>query len=802
MHQSGHVVAGRDTHIGTVNHHHYGADVPRQREAAARKRRAAVGFVGRAAQRERLRGWMDHRAYPYPLVNVTNGPGSGKTALALCVARDVAADYPGGQLFLEVSQAGLPEFDAHEVLFRLLLQLRVAESRIPDSLAGRIELFHAELREGTLLVLDNVTSAAQVRDLLPDRDDCGVLMTSRRSFAELEGIREIDLGRMPEDEAYTLLEERVGTARIGTDPAAAREIVRLCGALPLALHMAGAQLGRPSNRRLSLASFAQRLAAKRLDVLSSDHQDLRASFALSYLDLTPAAARLFRLLSLVAVPDFCDELAAAVDGTEAWSEALAELFDTHLIEPVGETRARFHDLMKVFAQERAEAEDTAADRDAAVDRALAWCVESAARWGRHVGVDGRRSVDEGRYEDALAGLDAEHRTLTAAIRQAAETGRDDLPWRIVAQLGGFFEVRGHWADWLEGADLAIASATKSGDRVALGVARYARSWPLRLQRRLTEAVEESVAALRLLDGLPERADVLSHLGTLYRETHRYEESVACLDEAAELFRADGDEHGEGLVLRTLGHVQFWRRDLDGAAATLVRAIELLHRVGDRAAEGWSHNNLLSVRGAQWRLDDARHHYAEALGLFTQIEHPQGQAWAHNHLGRIVRQYGRTEEAIGLGERALVLFDRIGDGYGIPWALTHLGVARQDAAQLRKANALFAAMEVPEADGEGTTLVQLARLTADPSLLDEALRHFETIGSLHGQATALLARADLAVTDPAAARHDYETALSCFRRTEDPYGEAQALLGLAALDPDSGRTAAATAILTRLGLPQP
>ena len=144
-----------------------------------------------------------------------------------------------------------------------------------------VELFHAELRDRTLLVLASVTSVGQVRDLLPDREDCGVLMTSRRSFSELEGIRELDLGSMTGDEAYALLEDRVGAERVRTDPAAARKIIELCGALPLALHMAGAQLAKPSNRRLPLARFAERLSAERLDLLRSDHLDLRASFSIN-----------------------------------------------------------------------------------------------------------------------------------------------------------------------------------------------------------------------------------------------------------------------------------------------------------------------------------------------------------------------------------------------------------------------------------------------------------------------------------------------------------------------------------------
>ncbi|MGH3243299.1 MAG: tetratricopeptide repeat protein [Spirillospora sp.] len=806
IHQDGQFVAGRDTRIESMSIHYHQSDIPRPRGPATGLRRGVTTFIGRAEQREYLRGLLDFQSNPFPLVNVLNGPGCGKTSLALRVARDVAAGYPGGQLFLELSQAGLPELDAFEALFRLLLQLGIPEDRIPSSLQGRIEIFHAELREPTLLLLDSVTSVNQIMELLPSRPDCGVLMTSRRSFSELEGIREMDLGSMPDDEARALLEARIGADRVAAEPDAARRIVQLCGRLPLALHMAGAQLTKPSNKRLSLAEFADRLAAERLDLLKTDHLDLRTSFSLSCQELSPEAARQFRLLSLIAVPDFGNTLAVAVDGTEAAGDALAELFDAHLIEPVGQDRGRFHDLVKVFAQERAAAQDDGDEREAAVDRALTWAVETVTQWGSHIGVDGRRTADDAAYKAALQGLDTEHQVLMACVRQAAATGRDDIPWRVVTHLAGYFEVRGNWADWLEGADLAIESASRLADPAALGLARHMRSWPLRQRRRLTEAIEESVAALTLLQAVPTaevaRADVLSHLGTLYRETHRYDEAEHCLNQAAEIFRAAADPHGEGLVLRTLGHVQFWRRDLDGAEATLTRAIDLLHSVGDQAAEGWAHNNLCSVRGAQWRYDEAERQHQEALRIFQRIGHPQGEAWARNHLGRILRQYGRINEAIDHNERALGLFTEIGDLYGEGWALVHLGVARRDVEQLREAQRIFAAMDVPEEDGLGTTLLWQGHLLRDRELLDEAIGHFEVAGSLLGQGNALRERADLehrAGDDRAAAR-SYDDALTFLRRADDPHGEALALLGLAEIDPTANNAAAAEAILARLGLP--
>jgi tetratricopeptide (TPR) repeat protein len=786
-------------------HHHGQAPAPPIRLLPQGARR----FIGRDAELSQLVDWLNPQQNPAPLVNVFDGPGAGKTALAVRAAQLAAEHFPGPQLFMEVNRAGEPEPDAGEVLRRALHMLRLPDSRIPEGLVDRSDVFHSELPERALLVLDNVRSSDQIRPLLPGRPGYGVVITSRRSLSELEGIQEMDLEAMPPQEAYALLEERIGTQRITSDPASAQEIVRLCGALPLALHIVGAQLAKPAAKRLPVAKFAARLADERtrLDLLKCDHLDVRASFSLSYQGLTAAAARHFRLLSLLDVPDFSDDLAAEVVTGEDADVTLGELLNAHLLEPVGDDRLRFHDLVKVFARERAYDEDSDAERAAAVEQGLRWCVRASAGLGAHVGVDGRHDPDPDAYAAALGGFSDDHAVFIAAVRQAANSGHDDIPWRIASQMAGYFEVGGHWRDWLEVAELACTAATRSGDHYALGVALHTRSWPLRLMRRLISAVEDAVAALHHLDLAGQqsagpareieasRGDVLSHLGTLYRESHRYDEALACLDEAVTVFQQLGDRHGEGLVLRTLGHVQFWRRDLDGAHTTLNRAVSLLAEVGDTAAQAWSHNNLGSVLGAQWREQDARAQLDAAIDLFNAIEHRQGAAWALNHGGRIARQYGRIGEAIESNRRALEIFQEIGDQYGTGSALLHLGAASQDEVLLQRALETFADMDVPEHDGQGWALIWLARLRHDPRLLQEAQGHFELIGSLQGQGTAWKVTGDLQrFEQPQAACDAYQTALTYLERAHDPHQHALALLGLAALTHDEGDHEAADVLI--------
>lgn len=804
------VTASRDINL-TTNNNYYSNSTERPVRTL---RRDVTGFVGRGSQLAQLMRLLDPSLNTSPLANVRNGAGCGKTALATHAAHQVAPGFPGAHMFLEMAVAGLSPLDCGEALRRLLMMLGLTDSVIPDGVAARADMFRSRLPDGSILVLDNVMSVRQVADLLPGQPGCAVLLTSRYSLLELEGLAEVDLGPMPPDDARDLVASRIGADRAAAEPDAVREIVRLCGALPLALNIAAAQLMRPANRRLPVAALAGRLRDehRRLDLLKTDYLDVRASFSLGYQALTPAAARMFRLLGWARVPSFSREFAEAVDGTADAPDAFDELLNSHLAEDGNDGRARFHDLLAVFARERAEKEEVPEARDSALDRAIAWCAERAAFLGDQIVPKDDRLPGTASDAAAIASLDAERDVMLAMIRRAAAEGRDTQLPLITASLGNFFDVREAWTDWLEAAELAVASAERTGDPQVVAAALLQRSWPLRLMRHTRQATADAEAALRELDDVPAgiiRGEVLSHLGTLYREAHRYDDATRCLDEAIAIFRSAGDQRREGLALRTLGHVQSWRMDLPAAQATLERGIGLLRAAHDRLGEAWSHANLCEVFGYAWRYDDAAAESATAREIFDDLGSRQGAAWALNHMGRINLQYGQITMAIDCSERALAVFRELSDEYGTGWALLHLASARRDAKLAREALAVFAAMTDPEEDGQGWALVTLARLTGDPARADEALGHFAVTGSPRGEGTALATRGDL---ERAAGQHDaaarsYASALPPLERY-DPHRAALVRLAQAELARQAGNddlanelTQTAQTTLTALGAPE-
>ncbi|WP_344843695.1 AfsR/SARP family transcriptional regulator [Nonomuraea dietziae] len=295
--------------------------------------------------------------------------GVGKTGLAVRWAHRVAHRFPDGQLY-----ADLGGRDPGEVLERFLAALGVM--RVPEGLDQRAALYRGLASSRRLLVLlDNAADSAQVGPLLPASPCCFAVVTGRSRFEGLVagvGARPVPLEVLSSGQAATLLGR---VARV--DPDEALALAELCDRLPLALRIAGARLvTRPgwTPRRLADRLEQER---RRLDELRAGELDVRASFEVSHRDLPAPERVLFELLGLVEAPDFAPWTAAALMDlplAEA-AELMEQLAEAQLVQQLGfdeagQERYRFHDLVRIFARERALESMARAEREAALDRVL------------------------------------------------------------------------------------------------------------------------------------------------------------------------------------------------------------------------------------------------------------------------------------------------------------------------------------------------------------------------------------------------------------------------------------------------
>lgn len=415
-------------------------------------------FTARVPTLDQLLVLVQNADPAQPPVSVISGqPGLGKTAFAVHAAHRLAPHFPDGQWALDLRGTEPEPATPRDALGRLLRAVGVPEWAVPAATDDRVGLFRSVIRDRRLLLLlDNAADENQVRPLLPATGPSLTLVTSRHALAGLEAVHRTHLEPLRWEEAVEMVTRIVGAERVRREAQAARDLVDLCGHLPLAVRIAGQRLAaRPGER---LGKLAAQLAAegRRLDVLQAGGLRVRAAFTVSYELLPHATRKLFRRAALAAGPDFSPECAGVLAGlSTAQAAAYAEeLVDAGLLQPEpAAERYRFHDLLKLFAAERLAAEDDTETCEAALDRAAQWMLRKAGVTALHFDAEYRQDSPvgdpapgdaPGDRAQARAWLEAERDQWLAALRRAAATGHHRQVIDTADAMHWFSDLNQHW----------------------------------------------------------------------------------------------------------------------------------------------------------------------------------------------------------------------------------------------------------------------------------------------------------------------------------------------------------------------
>lgn len=317
---------------------------------------ALPAFVGRVGEL----AWLEAAAGSAAGVVLVGGPaGIGKSTLALHWAHRIADRFPDGQLYVALrgyDPAG-PAVGAADALRGMLSALGVPASRMPDgvdALSGAYRTLLASRR--VLVVLDDAADAARLGPLLPAGPGCLALVTSRHALPGLvaSGARSLRLAPPSAEDAHALLAGRIGAGRAAAEPGAVDEIAARCGRLPLALATVAARVVSRRDFPLAAVAAGLREAHGSLDALPAT----REAFMASYRALAPDSARLFRLLPRHEGPDITPAGAAVLAGlpVRRARQLLGVLADAHLLTEPAPGHYALHELLRVFATERAAAE--------------------------------------------------------------------------------------------------------------------------------------------------------------------------------------------------------------------------------------------------------------------------------------------------------------------------------------------------------------------------------------------------------------------------------------------------------------
>jgi len=639
-------------------------------------------FTGRAEQVEylcdRFADVPDGDAGPGAVVVslVAGAGGLGKTTLAVHVAHRLRARFPDGQLYANLRGASDQPATPADVLARFLREVAVDGAAVPASEDERAALYRTRLAgRRVLVVLDDARDAAQVRPLVPGSVCCGVLITSRNLLPDLAGGRLVDLDVLDEDEARALLAEIVGADRLGAEPDATDQVLAACAGLPLAIRIAGVRLAARTG--WSIQALAGRLAdeRRRIDEFKAGDLAVRACFQVSFDGLSaagpgrpdpgrpdpgrPDPSRAFRLLGLWHGPSISLPAVSALlaEPEDTVAESLEMLVDAHLLQSLAPDRYRFHDLLRVYAAEQAEAGETRQDRDEAVLRVLTWYLHTAEAAGRVISPQHARvPLGDGHplafasLEQALDWCETERADLVAAARQAAASGLHEIAWKLPAAAMSFFYRRSHWADWVATHSSGLDSARILGDRLA-------EAW------------------------------MLNNLGMAFG-LQRKEQAIGCFADALAIYREIGDQQGQARAANNVAQACLRLSRFPEALQAARRSLAVQQQAGDRYGEGIALGNLGDACRELGRFDEAIDRLEQALVIFRELGDQHSEADSLSDLGDVYLTTGRLGEALSCLHASLAIWRANGERHGQAATLSRLGLAHQRAGRPEEARELL------------------------------------------------------------------------------------------------------------------
>jgi predicted ATPase/DNA-binding SARP family transcriptional activator/DNA-binding CsgD family transcriptional regulator len=667
---------------------------PEKTSSTSRHNLPAVrsSFIGR--EREMLE--IKRELSMTRLLTVVGAGGSGKTRLALEVARDLVEVYPDGVWIAELS--GLS--DGTLVPQAVAGALRIREQPGQPLVDTLIDALRAK---NMLLILDNcehlVEAAARLVDML--LDSCPrlrVLATSREPL-DVEGevrwpvlsLSVPDTPRSPtrweveSSEAARLFVERAADRCSGftlgpENTGAVAEICRRLEGIPLAIELAAARVGLLSVRQIS-----ERLEDS-LGLLTGGgrtrtprQRTLQGALDWSHDLLSEQEMVLFRRLSVFS-GGWTLQAAEAVGTGESVRrgevlELLSGLVEKSLVvaetTEKGEVRYRLLEPIRHYARQKLEeSEEAEVVRRWHAEFFLALAEEAEPKL---------RGPEQGKWLDRL---ESEHDNLRAALDWSAER-RAESGLRLSAALWQFWYVRGFLSEG---------------------------------RRRLEEGIARHPAAPAKV-----RAKAFDGAGWLAQAQGDYESARALYEEQLKLSHALEDEGGIARSLGNLGSVALSQGEHERATGLLRKSLALHRKLGSQEETITVLLDLGASASSQGDLAQAIVWFREGLAFCREFGDKFGAAASLGNLGKATLLRGDHERATTLLAESLALFRELGDRLDIAVALIHLG---------------FAALSHGEHERSAELLeesLQLSRELGDKLSIAKSLEGMASVAAVRGRA---------------------------------------------------------------------
>jgi len=612
------------------------------------------------------------------LLTITGAGGSGKTRLALEVARDLLEAYPDGVWLVELAPLSEEALVPKAVAEALEVPERPGEP-LTDTLAEVLR------DRQLLLILDNCEHLLEATARLVDKvlDSCPsvrILATSREAIGVEGEIRWLipplstpEMGRtspLEELGAYESVRLFVERAK-GRDPSfslsphnafGVAEICRGLEGIPLAIELAAARVGT-----LSVEQISQRLANS-LKLLTGGsktqmpkQRTLRGALDWSYELLSEDEKELSRLLSVFA-GGWTLEAAEAVGAGGGVEEddildvlsGLVEksLVVTETIREGGTVRYRLLEPIRQYAREK-----------------LQHCGESEAAKRAHaeyflaLAEEAEPELFGPREAEWFDRLEVEHDNFRAALSWTIEQGENETALRLAAALWQFWFARGYSDEgqrWLEQA----LSEDGQESAAARAKALEALAWLADVQEDMERAEAAAKEGLRLSEGAGVdgslAASLRSVLGEVAATRGDHERAKELYEESLALYQKVGDRRFVTRVLVLLGNLSIERGDYEQAKELYEESVASARELGEETGIGVALGALGYVFLLEGEQGRAKALFEEAEALLRQRGHRGFLIGAIDNLGWAALLRGDHERARGYYEESFTLCKELGD----------------------------------------------------------------------------------------------------------------------------------------------
>ncbi|MFE6460827.1 ATP-binding protein [Streptomyces cinereoruber] len=566
-----------------------------------------------------------------PRIALLSGPpGSGTTSVALRLGAENRDRFPDGQFYVDLrGSAGESGPEPAAVLLRLLREMGVDPDRTPTTEAERERLYRQlTVDRRVLVVIDHVTSLAQVRGLVPATPDVLLLVVVSGPPLLLEAER-VALPPLSDRYAKQMVRKVAGPENAVRVKAELPGLLARCQGNPFALHAEARLLAAGAGA--SAGAGAEAVASDR-DAEAWQHHPVRATARQASLRLDPETVRLCRLTALGGWPSVSAGLAAAAAGLdeERAARMLAEAADAELLERLPDLRYRFRpEVRRQLAEAASEygvqecSDAVARVLDALLDRVLrAAHAALPASWRTEPAPEG--STGPAGEADGIAVLAAEVANVVHAVSVAEEHRRITTALRLARALWPLQLKAGHWDDVLPALRAAARCAEENeADARMTGALNFQLAHCLGELGRWEQAGRAARAAVtyeRAARHLRGEASSVELLGLLYLNRWLHEEAYERFVEAESIYRriTSGQERQEG-------------------AADLPRALALVERHQGRALRGMG------------RYDDSRRLLERTAEFFggtaERPAEPYNRARALTDLAETLHEAGDHGEAL-------------------------------------------------------------------------------------------------------------------------------------------------------------